>query len=68
MSEIHDQIVEQFESYVNESEKFEGKGVKAAAARARKALGESNEILQEIVEVNPNADKIEDKPKNKKRC
>ena len=31
--------------------------------RARKALGESNEILQEIVEVNPNADKKEDKPK-----
>ena len=33
--------------------------------KARKALGESNEILQEIVEVNPNADKIEDKPKKK---
>ena len=65
MSEIHDQIVEQFESYVNESEKFEGKGVNAAAARARKALGESDEILQEIVEVNPNADKKEDKPKKK---
>ena len=26
------------------------------SSRARKALGESNEILQEIVEVNPNAD------------
>ena len=28
-------------------------------------LGESDEILQEIVEVNPNADKKEDKPKKK---
>tara|TARA_A200000159_G_C7026741_1_gene216226 strand:+ start:15 stop:179 length:165 start_codon:yes stop_codon:yes gene_type:complete len=33
--------------------------------RARKAHGESNEILQEIVEVNPNADQKEDKPKKK---
>ena len=28
--------------------------------RARKALGQSDEMLQEIVEVNPNADKIVD--------
>ena len=27
--------------------------------RARKAYGESNDILQEIVEVNPNADRLE---------
>ena len=47
MSEIHDQIVEQFESYVNESEKFEGKGVKAAAARARKALGELGKLAKQ---------------------
>ena len=46
MSEIHDQIVEQFESYVNESEKFEGKGVKAAAASARKALGELGKLAK----------------------
>ena len=27
--------------------------------RARKALGQSDEMLQEIVEVNPNADRLE---------
>jgi hypothetical protein len=35
----HDEIVQAFESYKIESEAFETKGVKAAAARARKALG-----------------------------
>jgi hypothetical protein len=35
----HDEIVQAFESYKTESEAFETKGVKAAAARARKALG-----------------------------
>jgi len=28
--------------------------------RARKAYGQANEMIQEIVEVNPNADKIVD--------
>ena len=28
--------------------------------RARKALGQADEILQEIVEVNPNADRLEE--------
>ena len=36
----HEQIVEQYETYLKEHEAFETKGVKAAAARARKALGE----------------------------
>ena len=36
----HEQIVSAFESYVAESENFEEKNVKAAAARARKALAE----------------------------
>lgn len=36
----HEQIIEQFEAYLAENEKFEEKGVKAASARARKALGE----------------------------
>jgi len=40
MSENHDAIVKQFEEYLKEHEAFETKGVKAAAARARKALGE----------------------------
>jgi hypothetical protein len=40
----HDQIVEQFNAYVAENSKFEDKGVKAAAARARKALGELGKL------------------------
>ena len=36
----HDTLVEQMEVYLAENEKFEEKGVKAASARARKALGE----------------------------
>ena len=35
----HEEIKTAFESYIAESEAFETKGVKAAAARARKALG-----------------------------
>ena len=42
----HEQIVEQFESYISESEKFEEKGVKAAATRARKALGEMSKLAK----------------------
>ncbi|MCK5155692.1 MAG: hypothetical protein KAQ69_04600 [Spirochaetales bacterium] len=41
---LHDQIVAQVEAYVAESQKFEEKGVKAAAARARKALGELGKL------------------------
>jgi len=36
----HDAIVEAFNTYLSESENFETKGVKASAARARKALME----------------------------
>ena len=36
----HDQIVSAYETYLAENETFENKNVKAAAARARKALGE----------------------------
>ena len=35
----HEEIKQAYESYIAESEAFETKGVKAAAARARKALG-----------------------------
>jgi|TARA_B110001454_G_C12404825_1_gene302548 hypothetical protein len=44
MSTIHEQILDQVDSYLNESAKFEDKGVKAAAARARKALGEIGKL------------------------
>jgi hypothetical protein len=37
---IHDDILAAVELYVAESEKFEGKGVKASAARALGALGD----------------------------
>ena len=42
----HDQIVEQVAVYVAENEKFETKGVKASAARARKALGEIGKLVR----------------------
>ena len=40
----HEEIKTAFESYISESEAFETKGVKAAAARARKALGELGKL------------------------
>jgi len=43
----HEQIVEQYEAYLAEHEKFEEKGVKAAATRARKALGEIGKLAKE---------------------
>ena len=43
----HEQIVEQYEAYLKEHEAFETKGVKAAAARARKALGEIGKLAKE---------------------
>ena len=41
---IHEQIVENFNAYIAEHEKWEDKGVKAAATRARKALGEIGKL------------------------
>lgn len=46
MSETHTKIIEMFEEYLAESEKFEEKGVKASAARARKALGELGKLAK----------------------
>ena len=40
MSHHHDKLLEAFETYKAENEKFQGKGIKASAARARKALQE----------------------------
>lgn len=42
----HNDIVAQFEAYLKESEAFEEKGVKAAATRARKALGELGKLAK----------------------
>jgi N-glycosylase/DNA lyase len=43
---LHEQIVAAYESYVAESDKFTNKGVKAAAARARKALGDLGKLTK----------------------
>lgn len=43
---LHEQIVAAYESYLEEAAKFEEKGVKAAAARARKALGELGKLTK----------------------
>ena len=44
---IHEQIVQAFNNYVTEAETFDEKGVKAAAARARKALGALGKLTKE---------------------
>lgn len=54
MSQNHEAIKAAFENYLAESEKFTQKGVKASAARARKALQEvaktAKELRKEITE------------------
>ena len=46
MSDIHEQIKAQYEAYLNETASFDEEGVKAAAARARKALGEMGKLAK----------------------
>ncbi len=46
MTETHLQIKAMYEAYLVENEAFETKGVKAAAARARKALGEMGKLAK----------------------
>lgn len=43
---VHDEIVLAFNNYLKEQEAFESKGIKAAAARARKALGELGKLTK----------------------
>ena len=43
---IHEQIVSNYEAYLAEHAAWENKGVKAAAARARKALGEMGKLTK----------------------
>lgn len=47
MSINHDAIKTAFEVYLAENEKFNTKGVKASAARARKALQEMSKGIKE---------------------
>ena len=46
MATTHEQIVEQFENYTKEINRFENGGVKVSAARARKALGELGKLAK----------------------
>lgn len=43
----HEQIKSAFETYMAENDKFLTKGVKASAARARKALQEMSKAVKE---------------------
>ena len=43
----HDQIVQAFNNYLSEAAAFDEKGVKAAATRARKALGDLGKLTKE---------------------
>ena len=43
----HEAIKTAFETYLAENDKFTGKGVKASAARARKALQEMSKGIKE---------------------
>jgi hypothetical protein len=47
MSANHDALKTAFDTYLAENEKFTTKGVKASAARARKALQEMGKALKE---------------------
>ena len=42
----HEQIVSAYENYLAENESFETKNIKAAAARAHKALGELGKLAK----------------------
>ncbi|MFA5447811.1 MAG: hypothetical protein WC233_06000 [Sphaerochaeta sp.] len=44
---VHEQIAMQYEAYLAENAKFTEKGVKASAARARKALAEIAKLCKE---------------------
>jgi len=44
---LHEEIVQAYNNYLAEAETFDEKGVKAAAARARKALGDLGKLTKE---------------------
>lgn len=47
MTTLHEQIVQAYNNYLAEAETFEDKNVKAAAARARKALGDLGKLTKD---------------------
>lgn len=44
---LHEQIIQAFNNYVAETTTFDEKGIKAAAARARKALGDLGKLSKD---------------------
>ena len=44
---VHEELLSQVETYVAESTRFEQKGIKSSAARARKALAEISKLCKE---------------------
>jgi len=46
MTTTHDEILAEVDTYLLETAKFEDKGVKAAASRARKALGNIGKLTK----------------------
>ncbi len=44
---IHDEIVQAFNNYLAEAKTFDEKNVKAAATRARKALGDLGKLTKD---------------------
>lgn len=44
---LHEQIVQAYNNYLAEAETFDEKNVKAAAARARKALGDLGKLSKD---------------------
>jgi len=44
---LHEQIVHAYTMYMAEAATFDNKGVKAAAARARKALGDLGKLTKD---------------------
>lgn len=44
---LHEEILLAFNNYLKETETFDDKGVKAAASRARKALGDLGKLSKE---------------------
>ena len=44
---LHEQLEDQFKVYAAEAKRFEEKGIKASATRARKALAEISRLCKE---------------------
>ena len=47
MTQLHEDLIAAVNRYMAESDKFEEKGVKAAAVRARKALQDIGKLIKE---------------------